>query len=54
MECNYFQGAIDACDLALRDAEAIEQRLAIMALKELAAKRDKELTEGFLKKAYEI
>ena len=51
LECNYFQGAIDACDLALRDAE---QRLAIMALKELAAKRDKELTEGFLKKAYEI
>lgn len=54
LECNYFQGAIDACDLALRDVEAIEQRLAIMALKELAAKRDKELTEGFLKKAYEI
>ena len=54
LECNYFQGAIDACDLALRDAEIIEQRLAIMALKELATKRDKQLTEGFLKEAYEI
>lgn len=54
LECNYFQGAIEACDLALRDAEIIEQRLAIMALRELAVKTDKKLIEEFLKEAYKM
>lgn len=54
LECNYFQGAIDACDLALRDAEIIEQRLAIIAIKDVANSGDKDLTYNFLKEVYEI
>ncbi len=54
LEIGCYPVAIDACELALRDCEWIEQRMAIMAIKDVAITADKDVVKAFLDKAYEI
>lgn len=54
LEIGCYPVAVQACDLALRDCEWIEQRMAIMAIKDVAITADKDVVNAFLNKAYEI
>lgn len=54
LEIGCYLVAVQACDLALRDCEWIEQRMAIMAIKDVAITADKDVVKEFLNKAYEI
>lgn len=54
LEVDCYLVAVQACDLALTSSEWIEQKLAIMAIKEIALKKNKEATKQFLQQIYGI
>lgn len=54
LEVGCYIVAIQACDLCLTEAEVIEQRMAAMAIKQVAQLRDEKAAKEFLATAYDI
>lgn len=54
LEIGCYIVAIQACDLCLKDAEFIEQRMAAMYIKAVAQLRDEKAAKEFLATAYDI
>lgn len=54
LEVGCYIVAIQAADLCLTEAEVIEQRMAAMAIKQVAQLRDEKAAKEFLATAYDI
>lgn len=54
LEVGCYIVAIQACDLCLSEAEVIEQRMAAMAIKQVAQLQDEKAAKEFLATAYDI